>query len=91
MISASVGFALILAYLCACTHEADLVTISHALDTIGHLIPITGVNTVSMLYMLLAITPLWFALNCGAMGVVCYALWKTSKNLMKTKTSRVKP
>ena len=78
-ISASIGFALVLVYLCVCTCEADMTTISRALDTIGQLKPVAIFNTVYVLYMLLAVTPLLFALNCGAMGIVCYALWKFIK------------
>ena len=85
-ISAGIGFALILIYLCACTHDADITTISYAWDTINQLKPIAALNTVSLLYLLLAITPLCFALNCGAIGVVCYALWKMCKNLLPAKS-----
>ena len=85
-ISASIGFALVLVYLCACTHEADMTTISRALDTICQLKPVAVFNTVSVLYMLLAVTPLLFALNCGTTGIVCYALWKTSKKLFVAKS-----
>ena len=89
MISASVGFAFILIYLCACTREADITTINRALDTIGQLNPIASFNTVSLLYLLLAIMPLCFALNCGAMGVVCYSLWKVAQNLLKPNSYSV--
>lgn len=89
-ICASIGFALVLIYLCVCTREADISTISHVLDTIDQLKPIASFNTVSILYLFLAVTPLCFALNCGVWGIVCYALWKISKKLSRTKSFSVK-
>ena len=85
-ISASIGFALILIYLCAHTREADICTISQALDTIGHLCPIASFNTVSILYLFLSVIPLCFALNCGVLGIVCYALWKIGKKQLNTSS-----
>lgn len=83
MINASIGFMFILVYLCVCTREADIVTINHALATIDQTKPIASLNTISVLYVLLAITPLCFALNCGAIGFMCYGLWKIAKNMLK--------